>query len=219
MLIIITIEPTLSQVWNGWVDESLTGITCAWHFLELLSSKRPTSDGKKNLTLNNESKLNALDLKESLAHLKTWVRLLESDDSRVQSNFSIFRFVVAFKRAQFSFLQPTEGEDDVRAEISWYVLWGELAELHAILRPVCVVADDFVSVLVLLVAFFDGCNFNICCCGSSQHSGSFSGSNLKPVCRWRWGQIWSVLSWFFNWRRAWCSCYISKRSFAFFKLH
>lgn len=87
------------------------------------------------------------------SHLEARICFLQSDDSRVQSDLSVLCLVVALERAQPTLLQPAEGEDDVRAEVSRDVFWQELSELHAVLRPVGVIADDLVPVLVLLAAF------------------------------------------------------------------
>jgi hypothetical protein len=90
-------------------------------------------------------------------HLQIRILLLKSNDSCVETNFSILCFIVTLERAQFSFLQPTESEDQVSTEISWNIFWQEFSDFNTVLGPVGVVADDF----VVNVFFAIGGNFNI----------------------------------------------------------
>lgn len=80
------------------------------------------------------------------------IGLLQLPYPLVQPDLSVFSLIVAFERGELPLLQPTEGEDDVRAQIREDVLGGELADLDSVLGPVGVVADHLVSILLLLRA-------------------------------------------------------------------
>jgi len=60
----------------------------------------------------------------------------------VQTDLAVLCLVIGLEASQFVLLQPSEGEDDVGAEVGLNVLRQELADLRAILRPVCVVAHQ-----------------------------------------------------------------------------
>lgn len=86
------------------------------------------------------------------AYLEARIGLLESGDAIVESNFAVFRLIVALKRAQLALLEPAKGEDDVSAQISWNVLGQEFSNFHTILRPVGVIADNLVAIFVNFAA-------------------------------------------------------------------
>lgn len=120
--------------------------------------------------------------KKIFAYLETRIGLLESSYSIVETNFAVFRLIIALERAQLALLEPTKCKNDVRTEISWNVFRQELSNFDTILRPVGVIADNLVAIFVNLAALLRHLDVG----GRGENAaGAFASSNIESIGGWR----------------------------------
>lgn len=83
-----------------------------------------------------------MQLTNSQKSFQLRIRFLQHIDPVVKSGLAVLRLIVGLETAEFSFLQPSEGEDHVGAKIGLDVFGCKLADLSPVLGPVCVVANN-----------------------------------------------------------------------------
>lgn len=86
-------------------------------------------------------------LTESEKNLEIRVGILEGHHALVKADFAIDCFVVGLQRAELAFLQPSEGVNDVRAQVRVDIFRQVFARFGSVLRPVGEVANDLVALV------------------------------------------------------------------------